>query len=42
LQEEVPQRYPIEDIITHQFSLSEGAKAYEVFDKKWIIVSRPF
>lgn len=34
LKEEVPQRYLIEDIITHQFSLSEGAKAYEVFDKK--------
>lgn len=34
LQEEVPQRYAIEDIITHQFSLQEGATAYEVFDKK--------
>ena len=34
LREEVPQRYNIEDIITHQFSLSEGARAYEVFDKK--------
>ncbi len=34
LREEVPQRYPIEDIITHQFSLMQGAKAYEVFDKK--------
>ena len=34
LQAEVAQRYPIEDIITHQFSLQEGAKAYEVFDKK--------
>lgn len=34
LQEEVPQRYSIEDIITHQFSLQQGAKAYEVFDKK--------
>ena len=34
LREEVPQRYPIEDIITHQFSLKEGATAYEVFDKK--------
>jgi threonine dehydrogenase-like Zn-dependent dehydrogenase len=34
LNEEVPQRYAIEDIITHQFSLKEGAKAYEVFDKK--------
>jgi len=34
LKEEVPQRYPIEDIITHQFSLSEGAKAYKIFDEK--------
>jgi S-(hydroxymethyl)glutathione dehydrogenase/alcohol dehydrogenase len=34
LQEELPQRYAIEDIITHQFSLQEGATAYEVFDKK--------
>jgi threonine dehydrogenase-like Zn-dependent dehydrogenase len=34
LKEEIPQRYAIEDIITHQFSLPEGAKAYEVFDKK--------
>jgi threonine dehydrogenase-like Zn-dependent dehydrogenase len=34
LREEVPQRYAIEDIITHRFSLQEGAKAYEVFDKK--------
>ncbi|MEJ0104536.1 MAG: alcohol dehydrogenase family protein [Bacteroidota bacterium] len=34
LREEVPQRYAIEDIITHQFSLAEGATAYEVFDKK--------
>jgi threonine dehydrogenase-like Zn-dependent dehydrogenase len=34
LQEEVPQRYAIEDIITHQFFLPEGATAYEVFDKK--------
>jgi threonine dehydrogenase-like Zn-dependent dehydrogenase len=34
LKEEVPQRYAIEDIITHQFTLKEGAKAYEVFDKK--------
>jgi threonine dehydrogenase-like Zn-dependent dehydrogenase len=34
LREEIPQRYPIEDIITHEFSLSEGAIAYEVFDKK--------
>ncbi len=34
LREEVPQRYPIEDIITHQFPLREGPMAYEVFDKK--------
>ena len=34
LNEELPQRYAIEDIITHQFSLQQGAKAYEVFDKK--------
>ncbi|MDP4261774.1 MAG: alcohol dehydrogenase catalytic domain-containing protein [Bacteroidota bacterium] len=34
LKDEVPQRYAIEDIITHQFSLEDGAKAYEVFDKK--------
>lgn len=34
LREEVPQRYAIEDIITHQFTLKDGPKAYEVFDKK--------
>jgi threonine dehydrogenase-like Zn-dependent dehydrogenase len=34
LREEVAQRYAIEEIITHQFSLQEGAKAYNVFDKK--------
>jgi len=34
LHEQLPQRYAIQDIITHQFSLREGAKAYEVFDKK--------
>jgi threonine dehydrogenase-like Zn-dependent dehydrogenase len=34
LEEEVPQRYAIEDIITHQFSLPEGIRGYEVFDKK--------
>lgn len=34
LREEIPQCYPIEDIITHQFPLNEGATAYEVFDKK--------
>lgn len=34
LREEVAQRYSIEAIITHQFSLQEGATAYEVFDQK--------
>jgi threonine dehydrogenase-like Zn-dependent dehydrogenase len=34
LKEEIVQRYPIEDIITHPFPLQDGAKAYEVFDKK--------
>jgi len=34
LKEGVPQRYAIEDIITHHFSLQDGARAYEVFDKK--------
>jgi len=34
LREEIPQRYPIEKIITHQFQLVEGTRAYEVFDKK--------
>lgn len=34
LREEVPQRYAIEDIVTHEFSLQEGATAYEIFDKK--------
>jgi threonine dehydrogenase-like Zn-dependent dehydrogenase len=34
LRKEIPQRYTIEDIITHQFPLNEGARAYEVFDKK--------
>lgn len=34
LREEVPQRYAIENIITHEFSLSEGAKAYTIFDQK--------
>jgi len=34
LKEEVVQRYAIEDIITHRFALQDGAKAYEVFDKK--------
>ena len=34
LRQELPQKYAIEDIITHQFPLQEGAEAYEVFDKK--------
>lgn len=34
LREQVIQRHPVEKIITHRFSLTEGAKAYEVFDKK--------
>ena len=34
LREQVIQRYPVEKIITHRFSLPEGARAYEVFDKK--------
>jgi threonine dehydrogenase-like Zn-dependent dehydrogenase len=34
LKEEVPQRYPIERIITHRFALQDGAMAYSVFDKK--------
>jgi threonine dehydrogenase-like Zn-dependent dehydrogenase len=34
LREEVPQQYAIEDIITHNFSLSEGATAYRIFDQK--------
>lgn len=34
LKEEVIQRYPAEKIITHYFTLENGAKAYEVFDKK--------
>jgi threonine dehydrogenase-like Zn-dependent dehydrogenase len=34
LREEIVQRYAIEQIVTHRFPLSEGAKAYEVFDKK--------
>lgn len=34
LKEEVPQRLPLEQIITHQFALTQGARAYEVFDKK--------
>jgi len=34
LREQVIQRYPVEKIITHHFILKDGAKAYEVFDKK--------
>ena len=34
LKEEVIQRYPAERIITHYFTLENGAKAYEVFDKR--------
>ncbi len=34
LREEIIQRYSPERIITHQFSLKEGARGYEVFDKK--------
>jgi threonine dehydrogenase-like Zn-dependent dehydrogenase len=30
----VPQRYAIEKIITHEFGLADGARAYETFDKK--------
>ena len=34
LMEELPQRYAIEDIITHTFPLADGARAYDVFDRK--------
>ena len=34
LREQVIQRYPVEKIITHHFTLNNGARAYEVFDKK--------
>jgi threonine dehydrogenase-like Zn-dependent dehydrogenase len=34
LREQVVQRCPVDEIITHRFSLPEGARAYEVFDKK--------
>ncbi len=34
LREEIVQQYAIENIITHRFSLQDGAKAYNVFDKK--------
>ena len=32
--EEVVQRYPVEKIITHWFTLELGSEAYEIFDKK--------
>ena len=34
LREQVIQRYPVERIITHHFTLNNGARAYETFDKK--------
>ncbi len=34
VREEVIQRYPAETIITHHFSLDNGALAYDVFDRK--------
>ena len=34
LREQVIQRNPVEKIITHHFNLTDGARAYEVFDKK--------
>src|SRR6188768_733191 len=34
LRAQVIQRYPAEKIITHHFTLNDGATAYEVFDKK--------
>lgn len=34
LRDEAAQLFPIEEIITHQFSLEDGARAYEIFDKK--------
>jgi threonine dehydrogenase-like Zn-dependent dehydrogenase len=34
IREEVAQRCPIEDIISHRFELSEGAMAYNVFTNK--------
>ena len=34
LREEVIQKYPVEKIITHHFDLTDGAKAYDIFDKK--------
>lgn len=34
LREEVVQRYPVESIITHSLKLEDGAKGYDIFDKK--------
>lgn len=34
LREEIIQHYAVENIITHRFALQDGARAYEVFDKK--------
>ncbi len=34
LREQIIQRYPVEKIITHHFSLTDGARAYEVFGKR--------
>src|SRR6187455_3547131 len=34
LRTQVIQRYPVEKIITHHFTLNNGARAYDVFDKK--------
>jgi threonine dehydrogenase-like Zn-dependent dehydrogenase len=34
LRDGVPQRYAIENIITHEFALADGTKAYETFDRK--------
>jgi threonine dehydrogenase-like Zn-dependent dehydrogenase len=34
IRDEVIQRYPAESIITHRFSLEDGAVAYNIFDKK--------
>ena len=34
LKEEVIQKYSVDSIITHRYPLAEGARAYEIFDKK--------
>jgi threonine dehydrogenase-like Zn-dependent dehydrogenase len=34
IREEIIQQYPAEEIITHRFFLQDGAKGYEIFDKK--------